>query len=205
MTADLFGRETADDLEIVPARKVTGLVSKVYATPDADDFQTRWTAALKLGFEGIAGDRHAGFTRKSGGREPWYPRGTEMCNERQISIVSLEELAAIAKAMDIQRVDAGWIGANVLTEGLPRLTLLPPRTRMVFAGGVVLRVDGDNSPCRIAGGAIAAHYPEREGLDLSFARLARRQRGLVAYVERPGVIRPGEEVVAHVPEHWLYR
>ena len=59
MTADLFGRETADDLEIMPARKVTGLVSKVYATPDADDFQTRWTAALKLGFEGIAGDRHA--------------------------------------------------------------------------------------------------------------------------------------------------
>lgn len=205
MTADLFGREQDEDLEVVPARKVAGLLARVYATPDPNDFQTRWTAALKLGFEGIAGDRHAGFTRKSGAREPWYARGTEMCNERQISIVSAEELAAIADAMEIDRIDAGWIGANVLTEGLARLTLLPPRTRLVFAGGVVLRVDGDNSPCRISGRAIGAHYPDRDGLDLLFSRLARRRRGLVAYVERPGVIRPGEEVVAHVPEHWLYR
>jgi len=205
MTADLFGREQAEDLISAPARKVPGTVVQALATKRPEDFRTEWTAALKIGFEGIPGDRHSGFTRRSGGREPWYPNGTEMCNERQISVLSAEELAAVAADMGIERLEAGWIGGNVVTEGIARLSLVPPRTRLVFAGGVVLRVDGDNAPCRIAGKSIAERCPGHEALDLLFPKVARRRRGLVAYVERPGVIRPGEAVTAHIPEHWLYR
>ncbi|WP_417768136.1 MOSC domain-containing protein [Stappia sp.] len=205
MATDLFGREHMDELQIVPARKIAATTVKVLATQDPEDFRTTWTAALKLGFEGIPGGRHAGYTRRSGSREPWYPRGTEMCNERQVSILSVEELAEVAADMGLPRIEAEWIGGNVLTEGLPRLSLVPPRTRLVFAGGAVLRVDGDNVPCRIAGASIGEHFPDREGIDLLFPKTARRRRGLVAYVERPGVIRPGEAVTAHIPEHWLYR
>lgn len=205
MGTDLFGREHVDDLDAMPARRVSGTVREVLTTPDPERFETAWQAALRLSFEGIPGDLHAGHTRRSGAREPWYPRGTEMCNERQISLVSVEELAMVAADMGLARIEAGWIGANILVAGIPRFTLLPPRTRLVFAGGAVVRVDSDNDPCRSAGAAIARHVPGREGLDLLFPKAARRRRGLVGFVERPGVIRPGEDVTAHIPEHWLYR
>lgn len=205
MAADLTEDMSTRNEDRVAAQRVTGTVVRVYATTDPEEFRTSREPALRLGFEGIAGDRHGGFTRRSSPREPWYPRGTEMCNERQISILSVTELAEVARAMDLPEIEAGWIGANVLLEGIPRLTRIPPRTRLVFAGGAVLRVDGDNAPCRISGRAIAERFPERDGLDLQFALVARGKRGLVGYVERPGVIRPGEEVTALIPEHWLYR
>ena len=153
--ADLFGREHMDELQSVPARRLGATTVKVLANQAPEDFRTTWTAALKLSFEGIPGGRHAGHTRRSGSREPWYPRGTEMCNERQVSILSVEELAEVAADMGLPRIEAEWIGGNILLEGLPRLSLVPPRTRLVFAGGAVLRVDGDNMPCRIAGASIA--------------------------------------------------
>ena len=101
MAGDLFGRDTLDDMEIVARRKVSGTVREALATPSSESFETVWQAALKLTFDGIPGDLHAGRTRRSGSREPWYSRGTEMCNERQISLVSEEELAAIGTRSDI--------------------------------------------------------------------------------------------------------
>ena len=193
-----------EDLTVVPGFKVSGKVEGVFRTRSADDFTTHPVQSLELGLEGIAGDRHAGFTRKSGGREPYYPRGTEMCNERQISILSVEELADLASRMEISDLQAEWIGGNILVSGIRRLSLVPPRTRLVFEGGLVIRVDGTNSPCRIAGAAIAERYPEREGLDLLFPKVARRYRGLVGYIEVPGNASAGETVTAHVPEQWIY-
>lgn len=193
-----------DELRVRPKFKVSGKVEGVYQTPSPEDFQTRAVETLELGFEGVAGDRHSGFTRLSGSREPWYPRGTEMCNERQISILSLEELSQIAARMEISELKPEWIGGNIALYGVPNLTQVPPRTRLVFESGVVIRVDGDNAPCRSAGAAIAAHYADREGLDLLFPQKARRLRGLVGYVEKPGTITPGETVTAHIPEQWIY-
>ncbi|WP_106753113.1 MOSC domain-containing protein [Pannonibacter carbonis] len=187
-----------------PGRRIKGTVERVLATLTPTDFLTQDVETLPLAFEGIAGGRHAGFTRRSGGREPWYPRGTEMANERQISLLSVEELEIVASRMELPRVDVAWIGGNILVSGIPHFSLVPPRTRLVFESGAVLRVDGDNVPCRIAGKGIAEHYPDREGLDLLFPQKARNRRGLVAFVEKPGIIRPGELVTAHIPEHWLY-
>ena len=83
--------------QILPSRKLAGRVAGVYVAP-ADHFETVATEALTLDFQGIKGDFHAGYTRRSGGREPWYPRGTEMRNERQLSIVSPDELAEVLAA-----------------------------------------------------------------------------------------------------------
>ncbi|MEM9634308.1 MAG: molybdenum cofactor sulfurase [Pseudomonadota bacterium] len=193
-----------EEMRITSKFKVAGKVEGVFQTTSPDDFQTVAVDTLELTFEGVPGDRHAGYTRRSGGREPWYPRGTEMCNERQISILSLEELAVVAERMEIEEIRSGWIGGNIAMSGIPNLTQVPPRTRLVFEGGVVIRVDGDNLPCRFAGAAIAENYPGREGLDLLFPKKANRLRGLVGYVEIPGAIRAGETVTAHIPEQWIY-
>jgi MOSC domain len=193
------------DLEIAPKFKVEGVVDGVFQTTSPEDFQTVPVEALKLTFEGVPGGRHAGFTRKSGGREPWYARGTEMCNERQISLLSVEELSLIAEKMELAKLSSEWIGGNITFSGIPNFSQVPPRTRLVFEGGAVIRVDGDNAPCRVAGNAIAANNPGREGLDLLFPQKARRLRGLVGYVEVPGVIKAGEKIIAHIPEQWIYQ
>lgn len=204
MPTNLFGDEEIELLYHTRARKVSGKTEGVFATPTVEGFQTAAVEALSLTFEGVPGDRHGGFTRRSGGREPWYPRGTEMCNERQISILSTEELRLIARRMEIPELKSEWIGGNILVSGIPSLSLIPPRTRLVFEGGAVVRVDGDNAPCRFAGSAIDEKYPQRDGLDLLFPKVARKLRGLVGYVEVPGEIRAGETVTAHIPEQWIY-
>ena len=200
--------DAADHLgetEILPARKLAARVAGTFVAP-FDHFVTCATEELRLGFEGIEGDFHAGYTRRSGGREPWYPRGTEMRNERQLSIVAPDELALIAERMDIAELKPEWIGANLLMEGVPHLSMLPSGTMLFFKGGVTLKVDKQNGPCRISGRSIAEHasMPYHEEGSLLFPTVAKRLRGLVAWVEKPGVINPGEDVSVRIPEQWIY-
>ena len=104
-------------MKVFPAKKLSGKVARTL-NADGEGFVSRDVKALELTYEGVVGDRHAGLTRPSNAREPWYPRGTEMRNEQQVSILSVEELADIAAAMGIETLDAGWIGANLLVEGI---------------------------------------------------------------------------------------
>jgi hypothetical protein len=195
-----------DDPEILPAHKLSAKVAGVYTAPE-DHFETRAVDALDLGFEGIEGDFHAGYTRRSGGREPWYPRGTEMRNERQLSIVAADELAVVAERMGIPKIQPEWIGANLVIEGIPRLSMLPSGTRMFFQGGVTLKVDAQNGPCRLSGRSVAEHagIADLDAGALLFPKAAKRLRGLVAWVEKPGRIGAGEELSVRIPEQWIYR
>lgn len=200
---DLFD---AQDIAIAAGRRLKAVVTGVYAAV-GDDFISTAVEAIELGYDGVAGDFHAGLTRKSGGREPWYPRGTDMRNERQVTVVAADELAEAAAEMGIDRIAPEWIGANMVLEGVPRLSMLPPRTLLFFAGGATLKVDGQNGPCRLSGRSIADHYPERDHttLALSFKDAAKRRRGVVAWVEKPGRIAAGEAVTVQIPEQWIYR
>jgi len=199
----------AADLEqIIPARTFGAVVAGVFGEAHKGPgfgFMTISRDALDLTFQGIEGDRHGGYTRRSGGREPWYARGTEIRNERQISILAADELAMIAAEMGIAEVRPEWLGGNLLLEGVSRLSMLPARTGLFFAGGVTLRIDAQNRPCRFSGRAIMQHHPDREGLDVAFVKAARRRRGLVAWVEKPGTIAQGEALEVRVPEQWIYR
>ncbi len=194
------------DPEILPGRKFSAKVAGVYAALGRS-FETQAVDALALGFEGIEGDYHAGHTRKSGAREPWYKRGTVMRNERQLSIVAPDELAIVAARMGLADIRPEWIGANLLLEGIPRLSMLPSGTLLFFKGGVTLKIDAQNAPCRDAGRAVAegAGMADREAGTLLFPKAAKRLRGLVAWVEKPGSIRAGEEISVRVPEQWIYR
>lgn len=186
-----------------PARKLSGRVAGLYAA-EGKDFVSAPVEALDVTFEGIVGDVHAGATRKSGGREPWYKRGTEMRNERQLSLLAPDELAAAAEALGIPEIRPEWIGGNLLVEGIANLTHLPARTLLFFDGGVTVKIDGDNAPCRLAGRSIASHFEGRGDIEMGFPKAAKNRRGLVGWIEKPGRIRVGEAFEARLPEQWIY-
>jgi len=201
-----FDQPLAPLPEIVPARKLVATVAGVYVA-SGTDFVTRPVEALDVDFEGIAGDYHRGYTRRSGGREPWYPRGTQMRNERQLSIVAPDELAQVARKMDLAALEPEWIGANLLIAGIPMLSMLPAGTMLFFKGGVTVKIDAQNGPCRDAGRSIAEHAGASDKLatELLFPKAAKRLRGLVGWIEKPGRIEAGEEISIRVPEQWIYR
>jgi len=180
-------------------RNFEAQIVAVLATPEPSHFRTEPVDHLQTDLAGIVGDRHHGFTRRAGAREQWYARGTEMRSGRQVSVVAVEELAEIARRLEIPRLEPGWIGANVVVAGVPEFTLLPWGSRLVFGQGAVLVNEGDNAPCRFAGAEIARHFPERPGLDRQFSKAAIHRRGIVASVERAGPIAPGA-VTVRIPE-----
>jgi hypothetical protein len=197
--------QATSQIEVIPARKLKARASALYAATK-NTFQTEPVSSLVVGFEGIAGDVHAGETRRSGGREPWYPRGTEIRNERQLSIVAPDELSVIASRMDLPELKPEWIGANLAIEGIPHLSMLPAGTMLFFDGGVTLKIDGQNHPCRLAGRSVAdnAGMADREAGSLLFPKVAKRLRGLIGWIEKPGTIVAGEGVSVRVPEQWIY-
>jgi len=190
-------------VEFIPAKKKQGKVIGVFAALGAG-FMTQSQDELELGFAGIAGDRHCGLTRLSNSREPWHPRGTEMRNEQQVSLLCRDELAALAQDMYIDQLKPEWIGGNILLAGIDFFSLLPPRTLLMFSGGVTIRVDGGRGPCRKSGRSIAGQFAGRDDLEFLFPKIAKHRRGLVGYVEVAGRIKAGEEVVARIWEQAIY-
>jgi len=184
------------------ATTLTGTLAWVGWSP-GPDFVTRSAERLELTYEGIPDDLHAGLFRVSGAREPWYPRGTPMSNERQLSILSSEELVEVAAAMAIERLDPAWIGGNLVLTGIPEFSALPPRSILMFPSGAAIRIDGDNGPCRSSGRAIAAATGVASH-EFDFVKTAKHKRGLVGWVEREGAISPGDFIKIRVWEQALY-
>ena len=196
-------------MKLTPAMTLSGSARQVLKAA-GNHFVTQAFEYIDLSYDGVEGDHHAGLTRKSGAREPWYQRGTEMRNERQLSIVSQQELAEVAAAMGIDEIKPEWIGANLVLDGIDNLTYLPPRTILMFEGGVSIRIDGFNGPCKFSGAQIAkgvgveAEDYTKTDLALSFVKAAQMKRGLVAWVEREGRIEAGESFKARVWPQWVY-
>ena len=198
---------TMPEPDIVAAQKQAGQITGTFVTADrnAGGFQTAIAPYLQLEHDGIAGSRHQGWTRPADVRAPYVSRGTPIRNTRALSIVSIEDLSEAADLLNIPKIDPRWIGANLIIEGIERVSFLPRGTHLMCEGGTILIVEDQNAPCRIAGGGIAAHYPDRPDLELEFPKLAKRLRGVVASVDHPGRIMPGCTVTARIPEQWLYR
>jgi len=159
---------------------------------------------VRVTLEGFEGDKHSGLTYRSGVRTPHFPRGAVIRNTRQISIVSTEELDLIAAALGVPAVLPQWLGANLAIRGIPDLTQLPPSTRLFFPRDTVLVVDGENSPCVFPGKVIQAQHPETRGLARQFPKVATHRRGVVAWVERPGLVSTGDRVLARIPPQVAY-
>jgi MOSC domain-containing protein YiiM len=184
---------------------VTGIVEAVLTAPDAESLLPVRQPDIRVTFAGFDGDRHAGLKRRSGGRTSYYPRGAEIRNSRQVSILSATELADVAAALGIPQVRPEWLGANLLLSGIPSLTLLPPGTRLFFPQEAALVVTGENFPCTDAGQAVQDQNPAVHGITTRFPQVALHKRGIVAWVERPGKIAHGDSVRVEVPEQVIYQ
>ncbi|WP_303831650.1 MOSC domain-containing protein [Asticcacaulis taihuensis] len=163
-----------------------------------DGFVTEMTGEVMLLFGGFAGDRHFGLTRASCSRTPWHARGTPISNTRQISIVSVEECAAVASAMGVARIYPSWLGANLAVKNIADLSALPPSTRILFPSGATLFVTEENVPCKLPGKVIAQEYghPDLAG---DFVKAAMHKRGVLALVEREGLIKTDDRLKLVMP------
>lgn len=174
-----------------------GKIVGLYTTPHADDFVTELRDRLEFSGEGIPNDRHAGFMRLSGGREKkQYPKGTEIRNNRQWSAVSVEEMAEVAKSMGLEKVHPEWLGANLLVSGIPHWSDIPPMALLkIFqadAEGSVLVNYGQNKPCLHPHKAMETALGQK--LDVPFTKAAVQTRGLVGWVEKPGIAYVGDRL-----------
>ncbi|MGH1459059.1 MAG: MOSC domain-containing protein [Paracoccaceae bacterium] len=154
--------------------------------------------AAQIVFGGIEGEAHGGVTRLSCSRVlSQYPRNTVIANVRQFSVVSAQDLAMIADAMGVERLDPAWLGASICLDGLPDLTSLPPSSRLQAPSGATLVVDMENRPCMLPAKEIEAIYP---GKGKAFKAAAQRRRGVTAWVEAEGALRLGDEMRLHIPD-----
>jgi len=159
--------------------------------------------AADLTWDGFPDDCHSGRTRPSCVRvRAQYPlKGTEIANTRQISILSAEDLAEVAGRLGIPAIRPEWVGANIVIEGIPDFTLVPPSSRLMFEDGPGLVIDMENAPCKFPAEKIEAAHP---GHGLAFPKKAVNKRGVTAWVERPGRIALGQRCRLHVPPQRLY-
>jgi hypothetical protein len=189
--------------ELLSKASFTGRVIRLLASPDRKTgLEKAARDSLSLRFSGIAEDCHGGLTRESDSRMvKQFKRGTVVKNARQVSILSEEELAEIARTMGIPAVRAEWVGANLVTAGIPDLTLLPPTTRLQFPSGAMIVVDIENLPCRYPAAIIEKHHPEQS---MGFVKAARHKRGVVGWIEAEGEIRVGDAITVWLPPQRVY-
>ena len=183
---------------LVPtAHRATVTWLGVVETEDRTALLAAPAEALMLTFEGLAESVHGGATRPSCSRvTAQYPKGTEIRNVRQLSILSAEELAEIAAALGIEAVDPARLGASLVIEGIPDFTHVPPSSRLQAPSGATLTVDMENQPCQFPARSLATvHGDAAKG----FKAAAQGRRGVTAWVEREGRIALGDTLVLHVP------
>jgi hypothetical protein len=182
--------------------ELSGTVAGVFIASDPESLESAEQESVRVTFSGFPGDRHEGINRRAGVREKkLYPKGTEIKNNRQISIVSKEELAEIAAGMRVPFIAPEWLGANISTFDIPDLTSLPPSTRFIFQRDAAIVIDAENLPCEFPGEVIAKYYHVKP---IDFPKAAIHRRGLVGYVEREGEIHENDTVRVVIPEQRIY-
>jgi hypothetical protein len=178
----------------------TGIVTGLYVCSDPASFVSVRRPEVTVVANGFAGDKHATWERAADSRARHYARGTAIWNSRQLSIVSEEDLAAIAAALELPTAIAPeWLGANICVRGIPSLTQLPPGTRLLVdtAGFYITAL---NKPCIAPGKEVARHFPDAPAdVAARFVKVAHNLRGVVAVVERPGTIHEGATITVRAP------
>lgn len=152
----------------------------------------------ELTFAGIDGECHGGLTRPSCTRTRLqHPKGTEIRNVRQLTILSAEELEGIRAEIGVAQFDPAWMGASLVIEGIPDFSHVPPSSRLQGPSGVCLLIDMENRPCVLPGRVIDE---DASGHGPKFKRAAEGRRGVTASVERPGHLAVGNRLRLHIPD-----
>ncbi|WP_300071105.1 MOSC domain-containing protein [uncultured Ruegeria sp.] len=185
----------------MPVLRETEFVAEVVwlgHVPAAKSLRAQALNGVSLGFAGDSGARHEGLNRASCVRvKNLYPQGTEIRNVRQLSVLSAEELDAIAREMGLDQLDPSHLGASIVLSGIPDFTHIPPSSRLQAANGLTITVDMENRPCVLPGREIEADQP---GYGAAFKPAAEGRRGVTAWVERPGALQLGDTMTLFVPD-----
>ncbi|OCX65892.1 sulfurase [Thioclava sp. SK-1] len=153
---------------------------------------------MELDFEGPILEAHRGHTRPSCSRVlAQHPRGTEISNTRQVTILSAEEMAETAFAMGLPELKPEWVGASIILRGIPDFSHIPPSSRLQAPDGTTLIVDMENRPCVLPGKQIEMEHP---GKGARYKPAAGGRRGVTGWVERPGRLKLGDVLRLHVPD-----
>ncbi|QIE46751.1 MOSC domain-containing protein [Pseudohalocynthiibacter aestuariivivens] len=186
----------------MPALKPTDYTAVVTWLGCVNDRETSLRAvareAVQLTYAGVPGESHGGLTRPACSRvSAQHPEGTEIRNERQLSILSADELALVAADMGLDALNPSWLGASLVIEGIPDFTYVPPGSRLQGPDGVTLVVDMENRPCIYPGKVIEE---ERPGFGRAFLSAAKNRRGVTGWVQREGSLRIGDTLRLHTPD-----
>lgn len=187
----------------MPALKPTGYSAEVIWIGSV--FNTEYPTlmaeacdALELSFEGVQGARHFGDTRASCVRvKAQYAKGTPIRNERQLSVLSAEELDEIAAEMGLDAIDPARLGASLVIRGIPDFTHVPPSSRLLATSGASIAIDMENRPCQIPAKSLEAAHPEK---GKAFKSAAAGRRGVTAWVASEGQISLGDVLSLHIPD-----
>jgi hypothetical protein len=182
----------------MPALKPTGFTARVAWLGRVADREAALASepleSAELTFAGIAGEAHGGRTRPSCSRVvAQHPKGTEIANVRQLSVLSVGEM----EAMGVARLDPAWLGASLVIEGIPDFSHVPPSSRLQALSGATLVIDMENRPCHLPARVIDAQLP---GAGHAFRAAAQGRRGVTAWVEREGRITVGDALRLHIPD-----
>ncbi|MEL6617555.1 MAG: sulfurase [Pseudomonadota bacterium] len=154
--------------------------------------------SVEATLDGFPGEDHGGATRPACVRvKTQYPKGTEIRNVRQLTILSAEELAQTAEAMGLETIDPAWVGASMIIEGIPDFTHVPPSSRLMSHSGVGIAIDMENRPCIYPGKEIEQ---EATGFGKRYKPAAKGRRGVTAWIEHGGRLAVGDRLVLHVPD-----
>lgn len=189
----------------MPVMRETQFVGEVVwlgHVPAGKSIRAEAVEALSLDFAGVAGERHEGTERPSCVRmRNLYPKGTEIRNVRQLSVLSEEEMHTTASEMGLDALDPSYLGVSILLRGIPDFTHVPPSSRLQGPDGVTITVDMENRPCVIPGREVEADLP---GHGAAFKPAAQGRRGVTAWVERPGVLKVGDQMKLFVPDQRVW-
>ena len=178
-------------MEATTLQKYSITIEKVYIANLPDTFVSQPLNSIHLVYGGIAGDLHFGLTKPAGTREKMYPRGTEIFNRRQITVVSMEECQVIAERLGVDQLLPEWFGANIAISGFPNFTKLPAGSRILFPSGAGLLCEGENHPCASLASVIQENIPD-QSIQRELVQKAMGLRGIIAMVEREGVVHEGD-------------
>lgn len=187
----------------MPALKPTHYTAEIVwlgavMTNDRNELMSPARGALDLTFSGIEGAHHSGLTRPSCSRvRSQYPRDTPIKNERQLSIVSQEELDVIAADMGIDTIDPVRVGATMVVRGIPDFSHIPPSSRLTAQSGASVTVDMENRPCVFPSKSLDVVHP---GKGVGFKPAAKNRRGVCAWVAAEGRVSVGDVLTLHIPD-----
>ena len=190
----------------MPALKPTSFSARItwlgHVTGEGDTLRATPFQTVEATLDGFPGETHGGPTRPACTRvKTQYPRGTEIRNVRQLTILSAEEMADIAARMEMETIDPAWLGASMIIEGIPDFSHVPPSSRLMAPSGAGITIDMENRPCIYPGREIEK---EAEGFGKRFKPAATGRRGVTAWMEYGGRLSVGDELVLHGPDQPLW-